>query len=412
MHGPTSANIKIGLMVIAVLIVIGTLWYTQFVVDQLLRKEREVADLYAKSLEYIANSPTEQADYSFIFDEVLASIDFPLILTDAGNNPLQPFASTTRNIELDTTQSHEDQESSLRKLIATLDHQRTPIKVVVRPDRVPQSTDAVTDTIVLQVVHYGESMLITRLRWLPYIEIAIAGMFILIGYIGFSYIKRSEQSNIWVGMAKETAHQLGTPLSSIMGWVELLRMQTHNPEQLQDTLSEMNNDLGRLQKIVNRFSKIGSKPNLKEEDLREVIAGIIRYFERRLPQMNKHITLSIQDSSSCKAHINRELFEWVIENLVKNALDAMENGVGTISFNIARQGRHIIIDVSDTGKGIDMKYRQDVFRPGYSTKERGWGLGLSLSKRIIETYHKGKLTLKESKLGKGTTFRIRLKSSP
>lgn len=399
MRGPTSAHIKIGLLIAAGLIVVGTLWYTQAVVEQLLRKEREVADLYAKSLEYIANSPTEQTDYSFIFDEVLAAIDFPLILSDAHHNPLKPFASNIRNIEIDTTLPADEQEKFLRHLIETLDQKHTPIKVVVQ------------DSIILQVVHYGESTLITRLRWLPYVELTIAAMFILIAYVGFSYIKRSEQSNIWVGMAKETAHQLGTPLSSIMGWVELLRMQTRDPQKLLDTLSELDNDLSRLQKIVNRFSKIGSKPSLKEEDLQEVISGVIRYFERRLPQMNKNITLTLQNAVPCKAHINRELFEWVLENLVKNALDAMENGAGTITFSLATQGRYVIIDVSDTGKGIDMKYRRDIFRPGYSTKARGWGLGLSLSKRIIETYHRGKLILKESKLGKGTTFRIKLKSN-
>lgn len=399
MRRPSSANIKIGLVIAAGLIVIGTLWYTQVVVEQLLRKEREVADLYAKSLEYIANSPAEHADYSFIFDEVLAAIDFPLILSDGQNNPLKPFAANIRNIEIDTALPVEEQEAFLRSLIESLDEKHAPIKVVVQ------------DTIVLQIVHYGESKLITRLRWLPYIEITIAGMFILIAYVGFSYIKRSEQSNIWVGMAKETAHQLGTPLSSIMGWVELLRMQTRDPQKLHDTLSELDNDLERLQKVVNRFSKIGSKPSLKEENLQEVISGVIRYFERRLPQMNKTIALRLQNATPCKAQINRELFEWVIENLVKNALDAMENGVGTITFSLTQQGKYVIIDVSDTGKGIDMKFRKDIFRPGYSTKSRGWGLGLSLSKRIIETYHRGKLVLKESKLGKGTTFRIKLTSS-
>lgn len=398
MRGPTSANIKIGLLIAAVLIVIGTLWYTQRLVDQLLKKEREVADLYAKSLEYVANSPTEQTDYSFIFDEVLRTIDFPIILTDAKNNPLPPFVSNARNISIDTTNSQSAQEKYLSSLIVKYDRENPPVKVVVQ------------DSLVLQIVHYGESSLITRLRWLPYIEIAIAGMFILIGYVGFSYIKRSEQSNIWVGMAKETAHQLGTPLSSIMGWTELLKLHGGDNIKLQDSLGELENDLLRLQKIVERFSKIGSKPNLKEENLHEVISAVIRYFQRRLPQMGKNIELKIENSESCTAKINRELFEWVIENLVKNALDAIENGTGKITFTLNTKGRDVIIDVTDTGKGIDMKYRQDIFRPGYSTKARGWGLGLSLSKRIIETYHKGKLTLKESKAGKGTTFRIRLRA--
>ena len=407
MRGPTSANIMIGLLIVAVLIVIGTLWYTQRVVQELLLKERDVADLYAKSLEYIANSPAEQADYSFIFDEVLRAIDFPIVLTDAGNNPVRPYPSNARNIALDTLIAQADQERVIRAIIANLDTENPPIKVVVQ------------DSITLQVVHYGESKLITRLRWLPYIEIGIAGMFILVGYIGFSYIKRSEQSNIWVGMARETAHQLGTPLSSIMGWLELLRQHSGDNTKLKEILAEMENDLTRLQKIADRFSKIGSKPVLKSESLREVISSVIHYFERRLPQKQKNIQMRIADEgvssreapSPVTANINRELFEWVIENLVKNALDAMEDGSGTITFNLIKKGRDVIIDVADTGKGIDMKYRQDIFRPGYSTKERGWGLGLSLSRRIVETYHKGKLTVKESRIGKGTTFRIKLRAS-
>lgn len=408
MHGPTSANIKIGLLVVALCIVIATLWYTQQVVDRLLKKEREVADLYARSLEYIANAPTEMTDYSFIFDEVLRSIDFPLILTDAGNNPIHPFSSNVRNVSMDTALPQNAQEEYLRRLLTDFDSENQPIKVIVlAPSRHAGSGQ---DSLVLQIVHYGESVLITRLRWLPYVEIAIASMFILIGYIGFSYIKRSEQSSIWIGMAKETAHQLGTPLSSIMGWAELMKHHAGSTEKLHDTLSEMENDLTRLQKIVQRFSKIGSKPSFTEENLHEVISGVIRYFERRLPQMGKNIELKIENSGLGTAKINRELFEWVIENLVKNALDAMENGSGKITFNLSNKGNDVIIDVTDTGKGIDMKYRQDIFRPGYSTKERGWGLGLSLSRRIVETYHKGKLTLKESKLGKGTTFRIKLRA--
>lgn len=432
MRVPTSANIKIGLLIVALLIVIGTLWYTQRVVRQLLIKEREVADLYAKSLQYIASSPAEQADYSFIFDEVVRAIDFPIILTDADNNPIPPYLSNARNIAIDTSLSQPVQEKTLREIIARLDTENPPIKVTVqthpknavarlsakgRRTSADLSSGQGPESITLQIVHYGESSLITRLRWLPYIEIGIAGIFILVGYVGFSYIKRSEQSNIWVGMARETAHQLGTPLSSIMGWVELLKVHSTGKSKLQETVGEMENDLTRLQKIADRFSKIGSKTVLKEENLAEVISSVIRYFERRLPQKQKNIEMRIVNDpasagkkpSTCPARINRELFEWVIENLVKNALDAMGGSSGTITFSLAKKGSDIIIDVADTGKGIDMKYRQDIFRPGYSTKERGWGLGLSLSKRIVETYHRGKLTLRESKIGKGTTFRIKLR---
>jgi signal transduction histidine kinase len=268
-----------------------------------------------------------------------------------------------------------------------------------------------TQDSIVQHLHYGESLLITRLRWLPYIEIGVAGMFVLVGYIGFSYIKRNEQSNIWVGMAKETAHQLGTPLSSLLGWIEMMKeYAVENPKQL-STIADMEHDLHRLQKVTERFSKIGSKPSLKEENLREVIESVITYYRQRLPSrfaQGRNIEISIDTEANPAARINRELFEWVIENLIKNAIDAMEGSQGSITFSIARRGTSIFLDVRDTGKGIDLKSKQDIFRPGYSTKQRGWGLGLSLSKRIIETYHKGKIFVKESKPGKGTTFRIRL----
>lgn len=403
MTSPRSANIKIFLLVVAVVIVVGTLLYTQHIVHQLLQKEREVADLYAKSLQFIANRPADrlgdQTDYSFIFDEMIRSIDFPMVLSDSRQQPISEYRVNIRNIELDTTQTPEQQREYLLDVIRELDRQNVPIRVTLQ------------DTIVLNYVHYGESRLITRLRWLPYIEFAVAGMFILIGYVGFSYIKRSEQSNIWVGMSKETAHQLGTPLSSLMGWIEMIKEQASGNPTALATIADMENDIVRLQKVTERFSKIGARPILKEEHLNEVIQSVIEYFQRRLPSrlpQGKQIDIRIETNQPLKARINRELFEWVIENLIRNAVDAIEDGVGTISFSLSAHTDAVYIDVKDTGKGLDMKDRHDIFRPGFSTKERGWGLGLSLSRRIIETYHKGKLFVKESKPGKGTTFRIKL----
>lgn len=397
MTSPRSTNIKLALVIGALIIVVSTLFYTQTLVNKLLNKEREIADLYAKSLQYIATSPTEQTDYSFIFDEVLKAIDFPIILTGQNNNPLPPYLMSTRNIEIDSMLSEEKQEYFLRKLITKFDEMNEPIKV------------AINDTLVLQYVHYGESKFVTELRWLPIIEIGLAGMFIILGYIGFSYIKRTEQSNIWVGMAKETAHQLGTPLSSVMGWIEIIKMKAESDPKLLETAKEMENDLRRLQRVADRFSKIGSKSNLKEEPINEIIESVVTYFKHRLPNLGKNIDIVIESQNLIRAHVNRELFEWVIENLIKNSLDAIEQGMGKINLTIHEKGKFILIDVKDTGKGIEPGTKKDVFRPGYSTKERGWGLGLSLSKRIIETYHKGKLILLESKVGKGTTFRIKLR---
>lgn len=394
-RSPKSGRIKIALFIAAVCIVMPILFYTHNLVTKLQKKQRETAALYARSLEYIANSnPSGGTDYTFIFDEIIGAIDFPVILTNGNNSEI----STTKNISLDSTFSDAKRKTILFEMITEMDRENKPIRVTYE------------DSLILQQVHYGESPLIKQLRWLPYIELAIGSLFILLGYIGFSYIKRSEQSNIWVGMARETAHQLGTPLTSMMGWIELLKHQSEASPKILETVSEFEHDARRLTKVAERFSKIGSKPDLKEEDITSLIQRTISYFERRIPQMGKKVDISINAEKNFSAHINSELFEWVIENLIKNALDAMEDGKGSISFTISKERNKTIIDVTDTGKGIDATYHKDIFRPGFSTKKRGWGLGLSLSKRIIETYHSGKLSVLKSVVGEGTTFRIVLKA--
>lgn len=386
-----AGKFRIFLIVFASLFVFGLLFYTQQITDQLLQRERDVVGLYARSLEYVAANPSTGGDVTFAF-EVIRAIDFPIILTDTADTPLY-----WKNIDVDTAAlSPAQEEEAFHELLRAMDNQNMPIRI------------AVSDTLVLNYIHYGESELIRKLRWLPAGEISIAAIFLFIAWLGFSYIKRSEQSNIWVGMAKETAHQLGTPLSSLMGWLERLRPQVAESPQALEAFHEMQSDVDRLNKVAARFSKIGSRPNLKEESLPEVIQDVIRYIMRRIPKSGKTIELAIATPGEFRAHINRELFEWVIENLMKNALDAMEGQPGKITFSIHQAGRRTTIDVTDTGKGIDPKFHKEVFRPGYSTKKRGWGLGLSLSKRIVEEYHKGKLFVKQSAPGQGTTFRIRL----
>jgi Histidine kinase-, DNA gyrase B-, and HSP90-like ATPase/His Kinase A (phospho-acceptor) domain len=386
-----AGNLKFFLLIVASSIVIGMLVYSQRITERLLEKEREVVDLYAHSYEYIARD-NSSGDYSFLFDEIIQTIDFPIILTDAGNVPI-----TSRNIEIDTTGLDDaGRIAFLKSVMEEMDQKNKPIGV------------AINDTLVLSYIHYGESDLIVRLRWLPYIEISLAAIFIFIAYIGFSYIKRHEQSNIWVGMARETAHQLGTPLSSIMGWLEILKEDTGENPKLHDTINEMETDVRRLNKVAERFSKIGSRPDLKEEDLTELIRDVVAYIYRRIPKSGRQVEIGVDTPGQFRAMVNRELFEWVLENLMKNALDAMDGSVAKITFSLTRSGKRINIDVTDTGKGIDPKLHKEVFRPGFSTKKRGWGLGLSLSKRIIEEYHRGKLFVKQSIPGQGTTFRIRL----
>jgi anti-sigma regulatory factor (Ser/Thr protein kinase) len=396
---PPTSNVKLVLMILAFVIIGTTLWYTHTLVEQLQKKEKDVADLYARSLQYLASPQNTEGDYSFVLNEIVRAIDFPVIQTDAQHEPLWEYRKNIKNIALDTALPREEQRQYLKSLLVLMDEYNPPIKV------------AIQDTIILSYIHYGESPLITRLRWLPYIELAVVAIFIFIAYISFSYVKRSEQSNIWVGMARETAHQLGTPISSMMGWLELLKQQIGDrDESAAQTLRDAEQDLHRLQKIAERFSKIGSKPDLKDEHLQEIIETVLQYFQRRIPQTGKKVQLTLESSAPAFAKVNRELFEWVLENLIKNALDAIEHGEGKITVSVSQEGNAIYVDVKDNGKGIDMKYRKDIFRPGYSTKSRGWGLGLSLAQRIVESYHSGKLYLKESTLGGGSTFRIRLKA--
>ncbi len=397
--GLASANFKIILLIFAIFIAIGTLYYTQTLVEKLQLKEKQIVELYAKGIEYLAKSTESDADLTFLFENIIIPIDFPLIITDAENNINPVEKGTFRNIEIDTTLSQAQLKNFLTQKITEMDEQHEPILVTY------------ADSIVLQKIHYGDSKLITQLKYYPYIQILIAGLFILLGYLGFSSIKRSEQSNIWVGMAKETAHQFGTPISSLLGWIEMLKMHYHDKDRVLDIADEISDDVAKLHKITNRFSKIGAVPELKSYSVYNELNKVVEYFERRLPQLGKSVEISISGDKNATAQLNADLFEWVIENLIKNALDAIEHKQGKIDIKIKELRKQIDIEITDNGKGIDLKRRKDIFRPGYSTKRRGWGLGLSLSKRIIEVYHKGKIFVKSSVIGEGTTFKIILNKS-
>ena len=403
---PSSANIKTGLIAAAVVVVLGILWYTQTLVERLQGSERRVVNLFAQAIEYNTNASDKVVgDYSFFVNNILAAIDFPLIQTDAHNEINPPFRINIRNVDLDTTKSLAEQKAYLHDLSASFDKHYPPIPTRY-VDTVRENGVLRSDTIILTYVHYGDSPLVRRLQLLPYVEISLGALFIIIGYIGFSTIKRAEQSSIWAGMARETAHQLGTPLSSLLGWSELLHARLEG-SPADETVREMRGDIDRLQKVADRFGKIGSKPVLKSDEVNVVVNRVVKYLERRIPQMNKTVAISVHADAHITAPLNAELFEWVIENLLKNALDAIESK-GEISVRLFRDGRNAVVEVHDSGKGIDPRLRKDVFRPGYSTKRRGWGLGLSLSKRIVEDYHNGKIFLKSSGVGKGATFRVEI----
>jgi len=378
------------LFVLAVLLVFGFIYYTQILVNELQAQSRKFLNFRIKLFEKNINAE-EVDDLSFLFNEVIQAADYPIIYTNEKGEPI-----SCRNIG----------------------HISKPLNYPVSPDTLQilkkylQKFDRINDPIpisyqgrVLGYYHYGESRLIQRLRWLPYIEVLVVALFILIGYSGFSSIKKSEERFIWVGMAKETAHQLGTPLSSLIGWFELLQI---SPQKLSAVLPDIQRDLSRLKKVTNRFSKIGSLTDLQEEDLGVIVSELLDYFNRRMPSGEGKIFLKAQINPQLpKIWVNRDLFSWVLENLIKNAIDAIEGAGGSIVIlSDFIKGRKIFIDIKDSGKGIYSRDRKNIFKPGFSTKKRGWGLGLSLVKRIIQDYHGGNIVLKESQPGKGSTFRI------
>lgn len=268
-------------------------------------------------------------------------------------------------------------------------------------DNEPISVDLETEAI--NYIYYGDSDLLKRLKYYSIVQIGVVILFVLLGYWLFSIFRRSEQNNVWVGMAKETAHQLGTPLSSLMGWMDVMRMKNMD----EDMILEMEKDVERLNMITDRFSKIGAKPHLEEKNVYESLEKFVTYFRTRSPR-KVVIDLIGMNNEHVVSPINEPLFHWVIENLCKNGIDAME-GKGTITINVLCEASKTVVEVTDTGKGIPYQKREEVFQPGFTSKARGWGLGLSLSKRIIKQYHNGKIWVKHSEQDKGTTFRIELK---
>ncbi len=384
-----KGNFKSILFIVAVFLILGFLYYTQTLVNSLEKQSREFLNFRIKIFEKNINSDENQ-DLSFFFNEVIQQADYPIIYTTSDGEP-----ADWKNIDIPRITRRPlppDTLKMLEKMIKSFDKINPPIPISY------QGT-------VLGYYHYGQSHIIQKLRWLPYIEILVVALFILIGYSGFSSIKKSEERFIWVGMAKETAHQLGTPLSSLIGWTEYIKS---SPERVIDIIPDIERDLGRLQKVTNRFSQIGSVPEFQEENLSAILDELIQYFERRLPKGNNKISIQADVNPHIPPLlINRDLFSWVLENLIKNALDAMEGNGGSISIRADYLSKEkIYIDVQDTGKGISGKERKNIFKPGYSTKKRGWGLGLSLVKRIIEEYHGGSIRLKDSQAGAGSTFRI------
>ena len=368
---------KLLLLIVAILIGLSSLWYTNQLVEKLAVEERKKVELWAEATRQLASAESEQ-DLSFIFKVIVDNKTVPVILADQEKNIISW-------VNLDSAKAMD--KSYLEKQLALMMEENPPIEVQVNDN-------------FKQYIYYKNSILLTQLMYFPFIQLGVISLFILISYYAFSTSRKAEQNQVWMGMAKETAHQLGTPLSSLMAWHEVLKSKTLEDE----TLDEFEKDLQRLEVITDRFSKIGSQPKLSPFPLDEVISNSINYLRSRLPKKIEFV-VSMDSSKEIVVPVNRSLFEWVVENLCKNAVDAMK-GKGTISITVTDQTQFVYLDITDTGKGIAKKNYKRVFQPGFTTKERGWGLGLSLCKRIVENYHQGKVFVKNSELGKGSTFRI------
>ena len=367
---------KLLLLISAIAIGAFTLWYTQNLVEQLKENERQRMALWADAMRELTLTNNDPNTPSFIFEIIKNNTTIPVILTDANDTILY-----YRNI----TVSKQKEKKVIYKMLNRMKNDSSLFVIDLGKGE-------------KQYLYYSDSILIRRLSWFPIIQLLVVSVFIFVSYLAFSGARKAEQDQVWAGMAKETAHQLGTPTSSLLGWIDVLKLKMDDD----DLLNEMSKDVNRLQTITDRFSKIGSKPEMKEVRLNDIIESLIEYLNRRT---SKKIEFRLNMQDDVRVKISPVLFEWTLENVCKNAIDA-SGGEGLIEVSLKKVKENVIVDIKDNGKGIAKSNFKAVFDPGYTTKTRGWGLGLSLTKRIIEQYHKGKIFVKESVIGKGTTFRI------
>ena len=424
-----SNIIKVILVFLLVLFGIGTVIYNQYLVDKILKQERTSVELWAKAIEFnalpiheqtstklltatkylrlnksapdsiirmIEDAETALNSQDFVTNELIVNehdrFQIPTIVLDANDEIL--FYRNIDSLKLSKQQSRENLIKKYKSL-------NSPIKILIG-DETRQLT---------QYVYFGESSTVSMLRFFPYIQFLLLSLLIGIGYTTYRSITRSEQSNLWVGMAKEAAHQLGTPISSLYGWIQLLRDEYRYDETANNIVNEIEKDVFRLREVAERFGKIGSEPELKPMEIEPVLEQVMSYMERRLPRLGKAVEVNRSLNARASVLINQELFQWAIENLIKNAMDSLQGKEGKMYISVSSNvlADEVIIDIEDSGSGIDKKHIKDIFRPGFSTKKRGWGLGLSLTKRIIEEYHKGSVFVLKTEPGTGTTMRIILR---
>ena len=370
-------DLRMVLALIAISIVTGTIFYSTYLSKKIALQERENISQWVEANKFIASAPSD-ADLTLASRIQQKNDNIPVIWTNENDSIID-----SKNIIIPKDASKDFLKNKLIEFKSGYD----PIILVFSQK-----------PFIADKYYYGDSNLLKQIRYFPIIQLLIVALFIFITFYSVSVRNKSTQNQVWAGMAKETAHQLGTPISSLQGWIEMMKEQEKNPEVWQ----EMEKDVDRLKLISDRFGKIGSIPKLEEENLTTQVENIVAYIKRMAPDKVKFV---IESDDNVVAKISAPLFDWVIENLLKNALDAM-SGSGLIQIKILQQPEQAVIEISDSGKGISSQNIKKVFKPGFTTKKRGWGLGLSLCKRIIEQYHGGLLYIKHTEINKGTTFRI------
>jgi hypothetical protein len=375
-------NWRTGLAAVAILIVAGTIFYTQYLARKIANEERLKVELWVEASTSLLD-PEDTVNTALAFKIVQANSDIPIIVTNENDSILEH-----RNLDTLKLQESGYLEKMLRKLKATNE------PIIWKDPFNPEGHNR---------YYFGHTRLLTEIKYFPIVQLFIVGLFIIVTILALRSSYRSVQNQVWAGMAKETAHQLGTPVSSLEGWAEMMKDKPGNEKIIQ----ELEKDINRLKLVSDRFGKIGSTPQLEEMDLIKQITEMVEYIRKRASD-KVLFSIHTHGKENLIAKVSAPLFDWVIENLLKNSLDAIE-GNGKISIDISEELKFIQIDISDTGKGISRQYFSKVFKPGFTTKKRGWGLGLSLSKRIIEQYHRGRIFVKSSETGAGTVFRILLK---
>ena len=375
-------NVKLLLIIVAIVIAIASLLTSKYLIDDLKREELNKMEVWAEAMRSL-NQADENTDINLVLKVLNGNNTIPVVVLDREGE-----VQTSRNLGK-VFKADEDSLPEIKSMAQAMKQANQTIRI---------DLDDADDYIE---ICYDESLMLKRLAIYPYIQLGVVVIFVLIALFALFASMKAEQNKVWVGLSKETAHQLGTPISSLTAWTEVLR-ETYPDDEM---LPEMEKDVKRLERIAERFSKIGSIPEPKEVDIKEVLTRVVEYMERRTSSkvvINTHFP-----DHRIEVKIVASLFEWVVENLCKNAVDAM-NGTGRIDLYLQDWGDGIVLEVADTGKGMPKSHFKSVFKPGFTTKARGWGLGLSLAKRIVEEYHKGKIFVKSSEVGKGTTFRIEL----